>query len=333
MTGRPALILIPVLTLTGACTRTPRSVPTRSIVVRSQRVEVDPEPARRRVFGSLTLLAAYRLSSSHPRFGGLSSLALGPRGDTLYIVSDRGAWLSARLHLDHEGALTKLSDWRFTPIPDPLGHPVEAPYHDAESLVRLPDGSWLVGFELEHRVWRFRPDLAARPALLSVPSRLRDAPDNGGLESMTVLSDGRLLLLCEQFTRADGTHRGWVGRPRAWAAVSFPESDHFVPTDLTTIPGRGPGAGDVLVLERAFSLLTGLRVRIRRIRAADIHPGETLKPREVGRLEPPLLLDNFEGLAAQRHKTTGKVLLYVISDDNFSRLQQTLLFQFQIKIN
>jgi hypothetical protein len=322
----PALLL--------ACAGSSRSGPSyskekRAIVVRSQRVEVDPEPGRRRVFGSLTLLAAFQLSSSHPRFGGLSSLTLGPEGDTLYGVSDRGAWLSVKLHLDHDGRLTRLSNWRLEPIRGPLGHPVEPPHHDAESVVRLPDGSWLVGFEREHRVWRFRPDLGARPKLLPLPPRVRDAPNNGGLEGMTVLADGRLLLLCERFKRRDGAHWGWVGLPGAWSAISLPVDDRFVPTDLTTIPG----SGDVLVLERSFSVLTGLRARIRLIPAGTIHAGEALTTREIGRLEPPLVVDNFEGLAAQRHKTTGKVVLYVVSDDNFSHLQQTLLFQFQLKSN
>jgi len=50
-------------------------------------------------------------------------------------------------------------------------------------------------------------------------------------------------------------------------------------------------------------------------------------PRRLALLEPPLTLDNFEGVAAVENPdgTTG---LWMISDDNFSRRQRTLLMAF-----
>jgi hypothetical protein len=44
-------------------------------------------------------------------------------------------------------------------------------------------------------------------------------------------------------------------------------------------------------------------------------------------LERPLTVDNFEGVAAQA-RPDGRVRFYLISDDNFSGKQRTLLLAF-----
>jgi hypothetical protein len=45
-------------------------------------------------------------------------------------------------------------------------------------------------------------------------------------------------------------------------------------------------------------------------------------------LREPLTVDNFEGLGAVPDKTGDGVRFYVISDDNFSKSQRTLLLAF-----
>lgn len=273
--------------------------------------------------GALTLLAAYELRSEHPRFGGLSSLALSGDGRTLVLLSDRGHWLSARLVLAPNGALRSLKDWQIQPIRDASGAAVQRPWHDAEAIARAPDGAWLIGFEWNHRIWRYpRGLLGSRPVSLRLPPALREAPGNGSLEAIAALPDGRLLFICEHFMNQDGTHRGWIGKDGALRPLSYVAEEGFAPTDLAVVPG----SGDVLVLERAFSVLRGNRARILRLRAMDLRPGARLQGEELARLEPPMRVDNFEGLAVQRH-ATGALLVYLVSDDNFSVLQRTLLYQ------
>ena len=53
----------------------------------------------------------------------------------------------------------------------------------------------------------------------------------------------------------------------------------------------------------------------------------TLEGVELGTLSPPLNVDNFEGLAVRRDPG-GATLVYIVSDDNFSRDQKTLLYAF-----
>lgn len=80
-----------------------------------------------------------------------------------------------------------------------------------------------------------------------------------------------------------------------------------------------PGGGRVYLL-RAFSVLQGVRITLR-IVGAD---GATL---DELRLAAPLTADNFEGVAALP-RPDGSLRLYLLSDDNFSSLQRTLLLAF-----
>lgn len=274
--------------------------------------------------GEVTALAVLELRSSHERFGGLSGIELSADGRALWLISDRGHWLVAQLERDARGALRGLRDWRVGPLLDLRGAPVSGSAVDAESLVRAPDGGWLVSYEQHHRIWRYAPSLASRPRPVAVPPELRGAPANGGLEAIAALADGRLVLLCEGFRGPGDTLRGWIGRPGAYEPFAYVRSDGFVPTDLALLPG-----GDLLVLERRFTLLTGVSTRIRRVSAAALRGGARVEAREIFRVRPPLAVDNFEGLAVERRG--GATYLYLVADDNFSALQRTLLYQLRLE--
>jgi len=78
--------------------------------------------------------------------GGFSGLHLAPNL-TLTAISDRGFWWQARLAL---GPM-RLGPARHGPLRNATGQPLATTGRDAEALVGLPDGSWLVGFERRHR--------------------------------------------------------------------------------------------------------------------------------------------------------------------------------------
>jgi hypothetical protein len=299
--------LLPVVACGGAALRV-RSVPLAGAGARS---------------GEVVAVALLELRSAHGRFGGLSGIELAADGGALWAVSDRGHWLRAELQRDARGALTGLGAWQAGPLLDLGGRPVRDAWVDAESLVRAPDGALLVSFEQHHRLWRYAPTLAATPREVPVPAGLRAAPANGGLEAIAALADGRLVLLCEDHAGPDGALRAWIGRPGRYEAFSVVPTEGFVPTDLAPLPG-----GDLLVLERRFTVLTGVSIRIRRIPAAELRAGARLVPREIFRVRPPLAVDNFEGLAAEQRR--GVTYLYLVSDDNFSALQRTLLYQLRL---
>ncbi|MFQ5896673.1 MAG: esterase-like activity of phytase family protein [Candidatus Methylomirabilia bacterium] len=291
-------------------------------------IELDPEAPGREELGALRFLSGFELRSADPRFGGLSGLELSVQGDSLYAVSDHGYWLSARLRHDATGRLTGLSAWEIAPLLAPAGGPlVSRRLRDAEALVRDRDGSFVVAFERAHRLWRYPPAPAALtspPHSVATPDELAGAPANGGVEAVTVLRDGRLLALTEKYENPDGSLKGWLIENGRFASLSYLPSEGFRPTDLAAL-----ASGDVLLLERRYSLVGGPAARIRRLPRASLRAGTQLGGPEIARLELPLAVDNFEGLAV-REDPEGGTLLYLISDDNYESYQRTLLLQFRL---
>ncbi|MGH7855568.1 MAG: esterase-like activity of phytase family protein, partial [Candidatus Binatia bacterium] len=154
-------------------------------------IEVDPKRPERKNFGALTLLSAFHLQSKDKRFGGLSGLSIGKDGK-LYAVSDRGYWLSASTVTDKNGALTNLIDWQIAPMLTPTKTPVTGRLRDAEALAQTRDGSFLVGFEGAHRIWRYSAPpntFASTPIAVTIPSAVARAPGNGGIEGLAMLPD------------------------------------------------------------------------------------------------------------------------------------------------
>jgi hypothetical protein len=86
----------------------------------------------------------------------------------------------------------------------------------------------------------------------------------------------------------------------------------------------------MLVLERRFRWLEGVKMRIRQLAIADIKPGARLEGRVLIQADNGFEIDNMEGIAVHRG-SGGETILTLISDDNFnSLLQRTLLLQFTL---
>lgn len=274
--------------------------------------------------------AALVLTSPHPRFGGWSGLSL--TGDRLVAVSDRGYWFTGTLETDARtgptvdgtafGALGGLDG-------QPLGDPI---LRDAEALVALPDGGHLVAFEREHRIWYYPPATPDAPfagpaRAVTPPPGLENAPVNGGVETLALLADGRLVAIIEGDS-GHGPTMGWLGtRPDPdtmphrvdWQPLTMALRNGFRPTGAAIAAN-----GDLLVVERYFSIPLGFASRIRRINADALRPGATLDGPVVFRMNGPPVNDNFEGITTA-HMPDGTTRVLVISDDNYSSLQRSLL--------
>jgi hypothetical protein len=236
--------------------------------------------------------------------GGVSGLEVDGDGITATAVRDDGLALQFPLAFDADGKLVDVGAVRAAPLG---GVDLEAPKgtRDAEALRRLPDGSWLVAYEGDHRVVRHAADwagLLAPPIRLDLPADIATLPPNKGLESVAVAGDGTIAILAEA-SGDDGLHRTWLRRDGKWIGRSYRTDPAYQPTDAVFLPN-----GDLLVLERAFSLLLGVRCRLTRVPAADVAKAEAWEGRVLGAIRPP---------APE-------------AEDNFSDLQRTLLLQFTL---
>ena len=286
-------------------------------------IEVDLEDAERRNFGSLRLLSAFQLNSKDRRFGGLSGLSIADDG-RLYAISDRGYLLSATTVIERSGVLSSLVDWRIAPLLTRKRTPVNGRWRDAEALARAPDGSFLVAFEGVHRIWRYPAPpqvFESAPRAVEIPPAVSRAPTNGGIEALTVLPDGRLLALTEEFENRDGSFKGWLIGNGVSAELSYVPAGGFRVTDCTALDN-----GDVLVLERRYVFPGSLSARVTLVKAGSLKPGARLVGKELLMLEHPLAAENYEGITAAR--TPQGTIIFIVSDDNYGFFQQTLLLQF-----
>ena len=287
------------------------------------------EPGLQRI-GKLVWRGGIAMTADSANFGGWSDLDISADGRTLTSISDLGSWFTATIEYDSQGNLDRLSHGRIGPLRGldgkPLADKVDA---DAEGMAHLADGSWLVSFERRHRLWRY-PTLDGTPLPLNLPDTFDRQPANGGVEALTALPDGRIVALSEEYSTAPGFLVGWIGQPAAdgrydWQTFQYARIPDFNPTALAPLPDGG-----FVLLERAFDVVRGVRIRVMRVEAADLRAGATVKPRELARLVAPMAVDNLEGISATRGPR-GETLLWMISDDNFNPLQRNILLLFELE--
>jgi hypothetical protein len=272
--------------------------------------------------GRLEYRGGLQIASPDERFGGLSGLLVSADGRRLTAISDRGYWIEAKLVYDGNGVLSGIGEASIKQLRAPKGRFIaRSAARDAEALALAAVGKGvIVSFEMRPKLWLY-PASGGIPVLLKSPPGIEKVPENEGVEALTGLADGRLLALTESSGTA-GSTLGWVGGERtSWSTVTWLTNEGFRPTGAATLPD-----GDVLVLERRV-LPPGARIRL--LKASDIRLGAVLDGQEIARFEGMLTFDNMEGIDA-RLSEGGESLVYLLSDDNYSFLQRTLLLMFRM---
>ena len=300
------------------------AVAAEPLTLTTKPVPLNPEDPTQRKVGQLDWRGSLEITSSDSRFGGLSGLLLDAEARRLLAITDTGYWITAALEHDEAGMLTGLGEAEIGRLRDGDGRVLASKRAgDSESLARLADGSTLVAFEQAHRIWRYPagPTPLERPAeAFPSPPNLSSFKGNGGLEAVAELPHGRLLGLVEHETEA-ATLPGFLWHNGKWAEVALARLGAYRPTGAAALP-----SGDVLLLERRFSFIGGLGIKIRRLPLASIEPGATLDGEVIAELHPPLIYDNMEGIAVAPE--AGGARVYIVADDNFNVTQRTVLMSF-----
>lgn len=291
----------------------------------------DARDATRRRFGALEFRGGIELTSPYKEFGGLSAFRVTPDGDRFLSLSDKGRWLRGRL-VYRDGRLAGVTDAEMAPILAADGRPITAlGWYDTESLAE-DGGTLYVGLERVNRVLRFdygRLGLLARGQPIALPPEIAKLPNNRGLECLVVipkpLADaGTLIAISERGLDAAGNIKGFLIGGQHPGTFSVKRSDDFDVTDCAIGP-----AGDLFVLERRFSWTAGVAMRVRMVPLANVQPGATVDGKTLIVADMGYQIDNMEGLSLHRDKA-GDTVLTMISDDNFSFVQRTILLQFTL---
>ncbi|HEY8332954.1 MAG TPA: esterase-like activity of phytase family protein [Tardiphaga sp.] len=286
-------------------------------------------------FGSLQYRSGLVLTSAFPAFGGLSGLRLDTRGEKFVAISDKGHWFTGRIAY-RDGAMVGLVDVQSAAMLGADGRPLAARnWYDTEALA-FDGATAYVGIERVNQIVRFdfgRDGIRARGTPIALPPAMRKLPNNRGIEAMVVVGKGvplagTLIALSERGLDSDGNIIGFLigGKTYDKAPGSFAvrRSEGYDISDAVLL-----ASGDLLVLERKFSWSGGAGVRIRRLKLGAIVPGATVDGPVIFEADLGYEIDNLEGIDA--HVTEdGETVLTLVSDDNFSMLQRTLLLQFTL---
>lgn len=306
----------------------------------------------RKTVGQLTYVAGFQLTSNDKRFGGLSGIDFLDDGNLL-AVSDTGAFVW--LDLAEDGVTPVAA--RMTAMNDARGKPFASKSAgDSEGLAVLGDLA-LVSFEGNARVLAYdvgRCGAAARGAPLgwkmadAFARRKLEVDGNKGVEALAITPDGYLFAGIETKVGKGSvlSARPIEASPRFDLQIGE-NAPEFVGLDL--LPA-GKDGHDVRAfsLHRSTSPLAGNAIMIvetdleRYLDQANLPARVTsganershyrfrkTTSRTLAEMNMLLTIDNFEGIAA-RQMSDGRVRLFIVSDDNFSSSQRTLLMVFDV---
>lgn len=342
-----ALLLILPLSLAGcqADADPQRTTNQTPLTIKASTVRWNVDDLSQTHTGKLKYLGGIELSSPNANFGGLSGLHIDASGTQLLAVSDQGYWLSAHIQTNDAGLPIGLDEAILAPLLDETGAVLKGKANtDAEGLavhwttigIGTETLEACVSFERKHRILCYTypegqwPTGAARKRALptSFTSQLEN---NGGLETLLFMkTKGKkeaLLTIAEKAT--SNQHAALLITDTVSVEKSIAQQTPYAITDAASIPSTG----DLILLERRYSLLAGVGLSLRRITQADwSQHAPRAKP-----LEGEILLnvgnrysiDNMEGLSVVE-KPDGAIWLHMISDDNFNPLQRTLLLTFEL---
>ncbi len=277
----------------------------------------DPDRSR---FGALLFRSGLNLKSPVSAFGGFSGLWRSENGRDIVTLADNAQILRARTEIS-DGQLSGLADTVMAPLLLSGGKPVRrSRFYDTESLT-IVGRTAFVGVERNHAVIRFERSSTGglvRGAPITAPEELKELAGNAGLEAIGVAP--KTSPLAGAVVSVGEHAQGFILTGPRKGRFDVVRSGGYNVTDLAFLD-----SGDLLVLERRFSLF-GFGCRLRRIERAAIRPGARVDGETLYESEPSHQIDNMEGLCV--HREGGETILTLISDDNFSPLQKTLLLEF-----
>ena len=174
------------------------------------------------------------------------------------------------------------------------------------------DGNgFLVSFDDRGEIYRYPGTRANGDVLSMTPQIAFQGPNlamgNTGLESLTVLSDGRIFALWEK-SGAANTATAWLIDPDSWSSIPYRAT--LNPSGATTLTD-----GSVVVVERKFlGKELGTRVRLVQLaKNAFRNPTTSLDGKVLYDATSPLL-DNFEGVGACHRG--HREFVFAVSDNN-----------------
>lgn len=283
-------------------------------------------------FGALEFVGGLELRSSDRGFGQLSALRFLTPGGEFVGVADHGYWFFGAIARDADGRPADVSGLRMQAMVDANGAVVAGKANkDAEGL-DVHDGAATVAFERNARVSEYALD----PAGMGGPVRdldfvipRRELRYNAGIETVLRahphgIHEGALIVVAERSIDENGDIFAAILAGPEKGVFKIRRSDNYDVTDGALLEN-----GDLLLLERRFSTLAGVGMRLRRIYGETVRKGALADGPVLLEADLAHRIDNMEALDVWRREDGG-TMVSLLSDDNQSFLQRTIYLEFRL---
>lgn len=281
-------------------------------------------------FGPLEFVGGLEMSSPARDFGALSAFRFLKPGGDFIGVTDTGFWFFGTITHDAGKRPSGVKSFRMQQMVDASGRPIDKKSQvDAEGLA-VKDGIATVGFERDQRVTQFKID----PDNMKAPVRQLDylipaqeLRQNRGFETVTHADasgqhEGGLVVVSERSLDTSGNvYAAVIEGPRKGVFTVRRDGDFDI-TDGAFLPD-----GDLLLLERSFSIVRGVKMRLRRIYGESVEKGAVADGPVLMEADMGYQIDNMEGLEVWT-RDDGALMVSLVSDDNHSILQRNLYLEF-----
>ena len=281
-------------------------------------------------FGPLEFVGGLEMTSPESDFGALSAFRFTTPGGDFVGVADTGFWFFGTVERDGDQRPSGMSNFRMEQMVDTDGKPItKKGLVDAEGL-DVKDGLATVGFERNHRVSQFKVDpgnmkTALRDLDFLVPAN--ELRQNRGFETVTRANrygqhEGGLVVVSEKsLDRQRNIFAAIIEGPNK-GTFTIKRSGDFDITDGAFLPG-----GDLLLLERSFTMAEGVKMRLRRIYGEEIAKGAVADGPILFAADMAYQIDNMEAMDVWT-RADGALMVSLMSDDNHSILQRNLYLEF-----
>ncbi|AZO73542.1 MULTISPECIES: esterase-like activity of phytase family protein [unclassified Mesorhizobium] len=283
-----------------------------------------------KLFGPLEFVGGLEMTSQSRDFGALSAFRFLKPGGDFIGVADTGFWFFGSITHDADKRPSGVSSFRMQQMVDASGRPIDEKWEvDAEGLA-VKDGIATVGFEREQRVVQFKidPDDMKGPfKTLDYLVPARELRQNRGFETVSHANpygqhEGGLVVVSEKsLDKAGNIFAAIIEGPRK-GVFTVKRNGDFDITDGAFLPD-----GDLLLLERSFSMARGVKMRLRRIYGESIEKGAVADGPVLMEADMGYQIDNMEGLDVWT-RDDGALMVSLVSDDNHSILQRNLYLEF-----
>lgn len=282
-------------------------------------------------FGPLEFVGGLEMTSGGD-FGGFSSFRFLEPGGRFVGVADTGFWFFGAVVHDEEGHPVGMDGFTMEPIRDPEGNVTGEKWTtDAESIAVQGDLA-TVGFERQHRISEFRLQPSAMGRAVRDLDFLVPAYElriNRGFETVayapveSAFAGARVAIAERSIDKLGNVFAAVLEGPRK-GVFTVARTDGFDVTDGAFLPD-----GDLLLLERRFTMSSGVAMRLRRIEAESIRPGSVADGPVLLTADMGYQIDNMEGLDVWQ-RSDGAVIVSLMSDDNRSIFQRNLYLEFRL---